>query len=65
MYFSNYVYLIFWKTILHCETIIKFVLKKKLKTYVEKFCELILKGKMRFHQLAGIDPAETGALYQC
>lgn len=24
---------------------------KKLKTYIEKFFELILKGKIRFHQL--------------
>ena len=32
---------------------------KKLKTYVEKFFELILKGKLRLCHLAGIDPAET------
>ncbi|KAL6089067.1 hypothetical protein STEG23_027555, partial [Scotinomys teguina] len=31
---------------------------KKLKTYVEKISDLILKGKLRFRQLAGIDPAE-------
>ncbi|KAL6082707.1 hypothetical protein STEG23_019019 [Scotinomys teguina] len=31
---------------------------KKLKTYVEKISALILKGKLRLHQLAGIDPAE-------
>ena len=31
---------------------------KKLKTYVEKVSELIIKGKLRLHQLAGIDPAE-------
>ncbi|KAL6061548.1 hypothetical protein STEG23_000991, partial [Scotinomys teguina] len=31
---------------------------KKLKTYVEKISDLILKGKLRLHQLAGIDPAE-------
>ena len=31
---------------------------KKLKTYMEKVFELILKGKLRVHQLAGIDPAE-------
>lgn len=27
---------------------------KKLKTYVEKVSELMLKGKLRFHQLAEI-----------
>ena len=32
---------------------------KKLKTYVEKVSELIIKGKLRLRQLAGIDPAET------
>ncbi|KAL6031758.1 hypothetical protein STEG23_037209 [Scotinomys teguina] len=31
---------------------------KKLKTYVEKISDLILKGKLRLRQLAGIDPAE-------
>ena len=31
---------------------------KKLKTYVEKVSELIIKGKLRLRQLAGIDPAE-------
>ena len=31
---------------------------KKLKTYVEKVSELIIKGKLRFRQLSGIDPAE-------
>ena len=31
---------------------------KKLKTYVEKVSELIIKGKLRLHQLAGIDSAE-------
>ena len=31
---------------------------KKLKTYVEKVSELIIKGKSRLRQLAGIDPAE-------
>ena len=31
---------------------------KKLKTYVEKVSELIIKGKLRLCQLAGIDPAE-------
>ena len=31
---------------------------KKLKTYVEKVSELIVKGKLRLRQLAGIDPAE-------
>ncbi|KAL6043129.1 hypothetical protein STEG23_019310, partial [Scotinomys teguina] len=31
---------------------------KKLKTYVEKISDLILKGKLRVGQLAGIDPAE-------
>ena len=32
---------------------------KKLKTYVEKVSELILKGKLRLCQLTGIDPPET------
>ncbi|KAL6036096.1 hypothetical protein STEG23_018017 [Scotinomys teguina] len=31
---------------------------KKLKTYVEKISDLILKGKLRLRQLAGIDSAE-------
>ncbi|KAL6032267.1 hypothetical protein STEG23_036677, partial [Scotinomys teguina] len=31
---------------------------KKLKTYVEKISDLILKGKLILRQLAGIDPAE-------
>ena len=31
---------------------------KKIKTYVEKVSELIIKGKLRLCQLAGIDPAE-------
>ena len=31
---------------------------KKLKTYVEKVSELIIKGKLRLRQLAGIGPAE-------
>ncbi|KAL6032047.1 hypothetical protein STEG23_025200 [Scotinomys teguina] len=31
---------------------------KNLKTYVEKISDLILKGKLRLRQLAGIDPAE-------
>ncbi|KAL6091369.1 hypothetical protein STEG23_030322 [Scotinomys teguina] len=31
---------------------------KKLKTYVEKISDLILKGKLRLRQLAGIDPTE-------
>ncbi|KAL6065033.1 hypothetical protein STEG23_028902 [Scotinomys teguina] len=31
---------------------------KKFKTYVEKISDLILKGKLRLRQLAGIDPAE-------
>ncbi|KAL6093193.1 hypothetical protein STEG23_016117 [Scotinomys teguina] len=31
---------------------------KKLKTYEEKISDLILKGKLRLRQLAGIDPAE-------
>ena len=31
---------------------------KKLKTYVEKVSELIIQGKLRLRQLAGIDPAE-------
>ena len=31
---------------------------KKLKTYVEKVSELIIKGKLRLRQLAGIDPSE-------
>ena len=31
---------------------------KKLKTYVEKVSELIIEGKLRLRQLAGIDPAE-------
>ena len=31
---------------------------KKLKTYVEKVSELIIKGKLRLCQLAGIDLAE-------
>ncbi|KAL6087981.1 hypothetical protein STEG23_022841, partial [Scotinomys teguina] len=31
---------------------------KKLKIYVEKISDLILKGKLRLRQLAGIDPAE-------
>ncbi|KAL6058684.1 hypothetical protein STEG23_035833 [Scotinomys teguina] len=31
---------------------------KKLKTYVEKISDLILKGELRLRQLAGIDPAE-------
>ena len=31
---------------------------KKLKTYVEKISELIIIGKLRLPQLAGIDPAE-------
>ena len=30
----------------------------KTKNYVEKVSELITKGKLRLHQLAGIDPAE-------
>ena len=30
---------------------------KKLKTYVEKVSELIVKGKLRLHQLAGIETA--------
>lgn len=32
---------------------------KKLKTYIEKVSELILKGKMRLGQLPGIDLVET------
>ena len=35
---------------------------KKLKTYVEKVSELIIKGKLRLCQLAGIDPAEIMCL---
>lgn len=31
---------------------------KKLKTYIEKVSELILKGKLRLRQLVGMDPAE-------
>ncbi|MGE9714897.1 hypothetical protein ACQP3F_24940 [Escherichia coli] len=31
---------------------------KKLKTYIEKISDLILKGKLRLHQLTGKDPAE-------
>ena len=31
---------------------------KKLKTYVEKVSELIIKGKLRLRQLPGIDPAD-------
>jgi hypothetical protein len=31
---------------------------KKFKTYIEKFSKLILKGKMRPHQLARMDPSE-------
>ena len=31
---------------------------KKLKTYVEKVSELIIKVVLKLHQLAGIDPAE-------
>ena len=31
---------------------------EKLKTYVKKVFELIIKGKLRLCQLAGIDPAE-------
>lgn len=31
---------------------------KKLKTYVEKVSELIVKGKLRLGQLSGIDPTE-------
>ena len=34
-------------------------LSKKLKTYVEKISELIFKGKLRLHQLTGVDPAEV------
>ena len=30
---------------------------KKLKTYVEKVSELIIKGKLKLRQLAGIDPS--------
>ena len=36
---------------------------KKLKTYVEKVSELIIKGKLRLHQLADIDPAEIIVLF--
>ena len=43
--------------ILEC-TFLSHKLSKKLNTYVEKVFELILKGKLRLHQLAGIDPAE-------
>lgn len=32
--------------------------KKKSKTYVEKVSDFILKGILRLHQWAGIDPAE-------
>ncbi|MGE9501621.1 hypothetical protein ACQP3D_24730 [Escherichia coli] len=31
---------------------------KKLKTYIEKISDLILKGKLRLRQLTGKDPAE-------
>ncbi|KAL6033485.1 hypothetical protein STEG23_016302 [Scotinomys teguina] len=31
---------------------------KKLKTYIEKISDLIHKGKLRLHQLTGMDPAE-------
>ncbi|ERE67035.1 HERV-K-3q27.3 provirus ancestral Pol protein [Cricetulus griseus] len=31
---------------------------KKLKTYIEKISDLILKGKLRLHRLTGKDPAE-------
>ena len=31
---------------------------KKLKTYIEKISDLVLKGKLRLHQLTGKDPAE-------
>ena len=32
---------------------------KKLKTYIKQFSKLILKRKMRLHQLTKIDSAET------
>ena len=32
--------------------------KKKVRTHLEEGSELPLKGKMRLHQLAEIDPAE-------
>ena len=35
---------------------------KKCKICAEKISELILKGKLRFHQLAGIDPGEIGVI---
>ena len=35
---------------------------KKLKTYIEKDSELILKGKMRLRQLVRMDPAEIVVL---
>ncbi|KAL6091746.1 hypothetical protein STEG23_010248 [Scotinomys teguina] len=31
---------------------------KKLNTYIEKISDLIHKGKLRLHQLTGMDPAE-------
>jgi hypothetical protein len=31
---------------------------RNVKSYIEKVSERILKGKLRLHQLAGIDPAE-------
>ena len=44
-----------------------FLIKKKkkskhLKTSIENVCELILKGKIRVHQLARIDPSEMVVL---
>ena len=32
---------------------------KKLKTYVEKVTELVLKEKLRLHQSTGMEPTET------
>ena len=37
--------------------------KKKLKTYVEKVTELIIKYKLRLCQLTGKDPAEIIVLF--
>ena len=38
---------------------------KKLKTYVEKVSELIIKDKLRLCQLADIDPAEIISAFYC
>lgn len=39
-------------------TFLSHKLSKKNKTYVGKVSDLILKGTLKLHQLAGIDPAE-------